>query len=265
MPSPEPNTFRALMAEIVNKWSWISPGERIVLRQKVEADIARDRAKECPTCGGLRAVYPRVPLGQEDYGRVIPCPDCVKWEAQLEARRKAEALSPFAQVIMTFENFQQVPGAIDAYKTALALGDGTADYLWGLIYGGRGNGKTHLLKAACKRMAGRGIKAAYWDVRQLFGEMRRRVSTGGLEDFLDELAEVPLLALDELGAQKETDFTVERLEDLINRRYEPPAALLVATNLDWTALPEPIKSRFSDKKLARVVLNTALDFRPQRR
>ena len=243
----------------------MTPADRQALRERMAAKIAAAEAQLCPTCGGLGWVYPRVPSGHEDYGQAVPCPDCVHWELQLEARRKAEALAPFVQVGMTFENFQQIPGATEAYKHALALGDGTASNLWVLIYGGRGNGKTHLLKAACKRMASRGIKAAYWDVRQLFGEMRRRVGSGGLEGFLDELAEVPLLALDELGAEKESDFTVERLEDLINRRYEPPMALIVATNLDWTTLSGPIKSRFSDQKIARIIQNTAPDYRPQRR
>ena len=225
--------------------------------QKARQEEEWSRAA-CKRCFDWGWVYISVDVTSPDFGKVVPCPRCRDWTAEYRARLLAHL--PLGGC--TFENFEPVLGTVEAHNIALALAEGRADCVWVLIYGGRGSGKTHLLKAAQRRSAERGAPAEYWDVRDLFDEMRRKVKEGALEDFMAHLAEVPLLVLDELGAEKATDFTSDRLEHLLNKRYEGPSVLLAATNLDWGELPSAIRSRFDDAAWARKIHVSAPDYRP---
>jgi len=164
--------------------------------------------------------------------------------------------------MQTFDNFNIVEGTEDAFRACKDLAEGVADWLWVCLYGGRGNGKTHLLNAAVNLSAERGVRAEYWDVRELCDELRRQQREDGLEDFLDRLYELPFLALDELGAERNTPFVSEKVEQVIDARYRGPMALLVATNLSPEDLPGAIKSRFSDAQISRRVRISAPDYRP---
>ena len=225
-------------------------------RRQAEIDQAG-----CKTCLDGRFVYSNAPIGEPEYGRAVPCPACRDWT--WEQREMVQRASRVANTSYTFESFKRVPGTEQAYDGVKALAEGTADYLWVLLYAEKkGCGKTHLLNAAVNLMAERGIAAEYWDVRELADELRRKQREEGLENFMDHLTEIPLLALDELGAERNTPFAAEKIEQIINKRSQGPIALLAATNLTYSDLPEPIASRFSDALLSRRIRIDAPDFRP---
>jgi DNA replication protein DnaC len=50
-----------------------------------------------------------------------------------------------------------------------------------------------------------------------------------------QLVTVDLLHLDDLGAEKQTDWVLEQLYSLINERYEEERSIVVTTNLVDTA------------------------------
>ena len=49
--------------------------------------------------------------------------------------------------------------------------------------------------------------------------------------FLDRLAAVDLLHIDDLGAENTTDWVLEQLYSIVNTRYEDERAMIVTTNL----------------------------------
>lgn len=81
-----------------------------------------------------------------------------------------------------------------------------------------GTGKTHLLTASIIRAISQGIQAVKISVPSLLREMRKF----GREERtnIEALAwEIPYLALDDIGKQKDTDWTDERMFELVDRRY----------------------------------------------
>ena len=67
---------------------------------------------------------------------------------------------------------------------------------------------------------------------------RRPTST-----FFERLTSVDLLHLDDLGAEKRTDWVLEQLYAIVDARYEEQRSMVVTTNLDQPALEEQIGAR----------------------
>ncbi len=61
--------------------------------------------------------------------------------------------------------------------------------------------------------------------------------------FLDRLAAVDLLHLDDLGAENRTDWALEQLYSIVNTRYEDERSIVVTTNLTPDDLAEQIGAR----------------------
>ena len=61
--------------------------------------------------------------------------------------------------------------------------------------------------------------------------------------FFERLTSVDLLHIDDLGAEKRSDWVLEQLYALVNERYEAQRSILVTTNLDDKQLEEQIGQR----------------------
>jgi DNA replication protein DnaC len=60
---------------------------------------------------------------------------------------------------------------------------------------------------------------------------------------LDRLAEVDLLHVDDLGAEKSSPWVLEQLYAIVNARYEGERSMVITTNLDRPALVDQITER----------------------
>src|SRR5215218_260690 len=61
--------------------------------------------------------------------------------------------------------------------------------------------------------------------------------------FFERLTSVDLLHIDDLGAEKRSDWVLEQLYALVNERYEAQRSVLITTNLPHPELEEQIGSR----------------------
>lgn len=61
--------------------------------------------------------------------------------------------------------------------------------------------------------------------------------------FFERLTSVDLLHIDDLGAEKRSDWVLEQLYALVNERYETQRSVLITTNLPHEELEEQIGPR----------------------
>jgi DNA replication protein DnaC len=103
---------------------------------------------------------------------------------------------------------------------------------WLFIYGPVGSGKSGLAWAIAKANVEKWLydETRFVNVRQLLGRMRRSFGTDEPYDPMDELTKVWLLVLDDLGAERITDWTREWLATLIEDRYTQEHATIVTSN-----------------------------------
>ena len=119
------------------------------------------------------------------------------------------------------------------------------DSLW--LSGSNGTGKTTLAMAVSAAATKAGRSVAIYSLPQLLARIRRTYDAAVGEDsyvaFFERLTSVDLLHIDDLGAEKRTDWVLEQLYAIVDERYGAERSMLVTTNLEETELEEQIGGR----------------------
>jgi DNA replication protein DnaC len=115
--------------------------------------------------------------------------------------------------------------------------------LW--FMGPVGTGKTTLAMLVSKAALSAGRSVAIYSLPRLLNEIRdtHRAERSHV-DLLDRLTAVDLLHVDDVGAERTTDWVLEELYSIVNARYEDQRSMVITTNiLDREALCEQITER----------------------
>ncbi len=112
------------------------------------------------------------------------------------------------------------------------------------ITGDIGTGKTALAMLISKAALEAGRSVAIYSLPRLLNLIREAIEhVDGVVGFLDLLAGVDLLHLDDVGAENRTDWALEQLYSIINTRYEEKRSIVVTTNLQDQELSDQIGAR----------------------
>jgi DNA replication protein DnaC len=142
------------------------------------------------------------------------------------------------------EQVREVRRYVGAVEANLDAGRG----LW--IQGDVGTGKTTLAMLVSKAALDAGRAVAIYSLPRLLNLLRESMeSEGGLLDFIDRLAAVDLLHIDDLGAENRTDWVLEQLYSIVNARYEAERAIVATTNL----MPDQLDERLGPRTVSRLV------------
>ena len=202
----------------------------------------------CLRCRDMGFVYGR------SYNEVVRC-SCKKAEDDEEKNQRWLKLCELPDCNMTLANFKPVPGTEEALAAVKDLVAGKISWL--TLSGDRDRGKTHLAIAACREWLARGKSARYAFVPLLLDELRDTFNPDAPMQFLrlfHFFCQVPLLVLDDLGAEKVTDFGEEKLESIVDYRYIHNTPLIVTTNKPLDELSPRIESRLKRHDQGKVVV-----------
>lgn len=101
-----------------------------------------------------------------------------------------------------------------------------------VLAGPVGCGKTHAAVAAVRPSFERGLSVLFVPAVELLDQLR----PGGREDALDDLLEADRLVIDDLGSERPSGWTVERLYLVVNRRWLDLRPTVVTTNMSGKQL-----------------------------
>lgn len=221
----------------------------------------------CPVCHGAGYVHPRLPNGKPDYSQVVNCQAEGCYESQ---RRIYQATEPYlaekgVSKFNSFDNWKHVLGAettLEAFKD-IAVNPDAPPLL--LVYGTTGNGKTHLCEATVIELSKRGVDCRLWAVADLVSKLHASIPENTTELLMGKLKLLPALMLDEWGQNYGSDWEIQKLEEVVIARERKELITIITTNLELDQLPERVVSRFRDKTQARIILNAAPDYRPEKK
>lgn len=184
-------------------------------------------------------------------GIYLRCDKYERYSAMEYKRRCIEKLlgqsglgKRFAQ--RRFETFNVTAETKTAFDACITFCDTFTENSKGIrLVGNYGCGKTHLTAAIIHRLAERGIGGIFVVVPELLRAIRRGFNQANEDsDRLVKLTEeAPLLVLDDLGAEKPSDWVREQLYVIINRRYENMLPTIITTNCSMQELVDRIGQR----------------------
>jgi DNA replication protein DnaC len=237
-----------------------------------------DTGKICPNCGEHIFAY-RFPMS----GRVFECPcscksaEVRKEDARIKSEKKADARKArftWANIPRNFagaklNNYHRLPGTESAFSTVkdylLNRQENIRDGSGLILYGPTGCGKTHLACAVLSCVLEDGYRAAYWCVPQMLEMLMPGGDEGEQQMILDKALLSRVLLLDDLGAEKPSEWTRKELTIILDARWRENRPTIVTTNL----LPgEELRRDCGDRAYSRlmsdhyqVVPVTAEDYR----
>ncbi len=97
-----------------------------------------------------------------------------------------------------------------------------------------GTGKTSLAILVAKAAKDAGRSYAVFPVPRLLAEIKRtfdRDASDSYMGFFRRLCTVDLLVLDDLGAEKQTEWVLEQLYSIVNERWQDRRSIVVTTNI----------------------------------
>ena len=207
----------------------------------------------CAVCNGVGWVSKRVPVGHPDFGRTFPC-DCQETKnpaSRAEALRRYSNLGPLSRI--TFLNIGDdgpLPDAVsrqmfhDGMDAAVKFAERPTGWL--VFTGPSGSGKTHLAAAVANRCIEHGETTFFIAVADLLDHLRATYSPDNpvsYDELFDQVRNVPVLVLDDLGGNNSTPWAEEKLFQVINHRFNQSLPTVITVRGPLHRLNEHMRTR----------------------
>ncbi|MBM3775606.1 MAG: AAA family ATPase [Acidobacteria bacterium] len=213
-------------------------------------------SESCPACGGSGWKI----VERDEVSAAERC-DCLSGARSRSLRAEASIPPRYAEASLKNFRARGMPADEQELKhTLVLLGRFIADFPalerpGLLLMGETGTGKTHLAVAVLRELIGRGFSGLFCDFQFLLNRIRSSYdeSSGSPDrDLYRSALDTDILLLDDLGAQRGTEWAEDTVASIVTHRCNQKKALFATTNL-----PDPDAPDAFGRKMAGV----ATDYR----
>ena len=171
------------------------------------------------------------------------------WEKELEDRKKnpekymARGGIKKRQLSATLKDIKLPPRII---KVAEQFIEGKIQGLF--LTGTVGSGKTYLACAIARELVMQGKNIRFKSAPEFFEDIRATFNGKGREyEIIERLSKASYLIIDDIGAEKSSDFTLDRLYLVIDHRYSDELPTIITSNLSLNEIKDRIHDRLASR------------------
>ena len=229
----------------------------------------------CESCHDARWVNTHPDPEKPWVGKPIPCPDCGGSPTRDQILRRcgvpAQVLEQCS--LGAFDPSKQ-PDGNELLRVARDFIAGRLP-AWLVLLGSVGRGKTMLALAIMGTLLDRGLTVRFERTVDLLSSLRETFNhhkdePGRFSETMDFYKSRPVLVLDDMGANRPTEWASETLYDLLDYRYlnrclsdGTPLLTIITANARLEDFGDDrIASRLRDRRLCSVITLHGVDIRP---
>lgn len=209
------------------------------IQAKIQAIIKENQLQACEKCGT-----------QCQQGI---CNACIEVEKERQGIEREKRLDDIKKA--NYDNFLREAGIPKMFMTVQPKEDNRSLF----IAGSFGSGKTHYAVSAMKNyinclpntcfVSPFNKLPLFITIPELLLKIRSTFSLERCEEeIVDKYSNTPLLILDDLGAEKTTEFSLQTLYIILNRRYNEQLQTIITSNLTL----DEVKDRLGDRIASRI-------------
>lgn len=266
------------LREILKRAIGSNISRNIVKNEKLISRKQATKKITCGRCGGNGWLRKKADFTSEDFGQIFPC-DCKATRSQ-DIIPNLFQIGGFNKELLSNMSFQKfdLNGNLKldqrqkhSLRTAVKICKIFAKQPegWLFITGTHGSGKTHLaLACAVERLKQKDavfivfVPALLDELRSSFG-----VNKGiTYENIIEKLRSVELLVLDDLGSESGTEWSQEKLYQILVFRYNLRLPTIITSSLSTDEIElnkEAIGSRLKDQMIVQEIVLSLSDYRDQ--
>ncbi len=210
-------------------------------------------AEACPICNGAGWVSKQVPIGHPDFGEAFPCrcQEGDEADSRTDALRRYSNLGPLGRI--SFGNTKPegpLPDAESRQRFQQAM-SAAVEFSqnpvgWLVFTGPSGGGKTHLAVAVASSCIEQGRTVYFIVVADLLDHLRSAYAPDApvsYDDLFDQVRNVPVLVLDDLGTQNATPWAQDKLFQVFNHRFNAALPTVITVRGPLERLDERLRTR----------------------
>lgn len=213
-------------------------------------DYLKDGLLYCGKCDTQKQVRMVICGGEITVGCLCSCASQKRDQREAERKRREEAdrIMRLRSAGIASQTFHNASFAADDGKNPKSMGIlrryaeswdvMQRENIGLLLYGGVGTGKSYGAACVANRLIEKSVPVCMMNLSSVLN------SLGGFQSetkniYIADLMRYPLLILDDFGMERQTEYALEQVFNVIDARYRTGKPLIITTNLSFSDLNAP--------------------------